>query len=310
MRAAMEASQEEANKGPPPTKKSVLNSLEESCLDLEDVQNGNDSCTICLEAQHVGDLAVKLPCGHCFHKACVWPWLVQHCTCPVCRLELNDGGAHASNREKAMRRAHTRNMESRRISHAQTVAEQRKRMQQLDREERRISNSSHTSRGANSSNPEMRARDAGGEGKESKSASPGKKRRRIHSQGSEKSNSSNSPPASVASHSGASIDAEEDPVQSLASTLIASGIPAASMQKLLGKLGLSGRVTGAVEKRHLAYEVALASSQRHLQTLKVSELRRRAKKLNIDISTCFDKRGIVELLQESVLALIGEEMRW
>ena len=48
----------------------------------------NKECLICLEEQKLGSLACKLQCGHLFHKDCVKEWLQKHCTCPVCRFEL------------------------------------------------------------------------------------------------------------------------------------------------------------------------------------------------------------------------------
>jgi hypothetical protein len=326
MRAAMEASQrEEANKGPPPTKRSVLAGLKETCLDLEDVQNGNDVCTICLDEQHVGDLAIKLNCGHCFHKKCVWPWLEQHCTCPVCRLELNDGGAGASSREKAMRRAHHRNMETRRKSHAQTVAEQRQRMETMQREERegRQRQESDGGGGGGGSGSGGGCEKEGARGEEGKGSSPEKKRRRYDGTSSSSPSSSNNhnhkaEAAGAASAAAASsepvdddsVSSNDDPAQVMASALLASGISIGSMRGLLNNLGLEDRAAGALEKRELAYAMALACSRDHLLTLNVSELRRRARGMRVDISTCFDKRGIVEVLHEAVVVMVEQGTRW
>jgi hypothetical protein len=147
MQAAMAASLRESQRpsptheetqggGPPPTEKSVLAQLHETCLDMDDLANGNENCTVCFERQHVGDLAIKLKCGHCFHKGCVWPWLEKHSTCPVCRLELNTSSTNSmGRREEIMRKAHLKNIEQRRKQHTQTVAESRQRMQKMAREE-------------------------------------------------------------------------------------------------------------------------------------------------------------------------------
>eukprot|EP00946_MAST-07B_sp_MAST-7B-sp1_P001345 g1345.t1 len=334
MRAAMEASQEEANKGAPPTKRSVLNRLRETCLDLEDVQNGNDVCTICLDEQHVGDLAIKLKCGHCFHKKCVWPWLEQHCTCPVCRLEHNDeatGATGASSREKAMRRAHHRNVETRRKSHAQTVAEQRQRMEMMEREERE-GRRRQESGGVGEAGGKKKGAQAGGEGKDGDEGkgSPEKKRRR-YADGSTSpsrpsfSNSDYEAGAASMAASGAAVSSsrteygdanftssssDDGPAWAMASALLASGISIGSMRGLLENLGLGGHAVGALEKRDLAHTLALACSRDHLLTLKVSELRRRARELRVDIYTCFDKRGIVEVLHDAVVVVVEQGTRW
>ncbi|CAO2836475.1 unnamed protein product [Amaranthus hypochondriacus] len=46
-------------------------------------------CSICLAEYHKEDVLRILPyCGHYFHIKCIDIWLLQHCTCPVCRISL------------------------------------------------------------------------------------------------------------------------------------------------------------------------------------------------------------------------------
>ena len=45
-------------------------------------------CAICLVDFEIDSPARALPCGHCFHEACISRWLHGHHTCPVCRYEL------------------------------------------------------------------------------------------------------------------------------------------------------------------------------------------------------------------------------
>jgi hypothetical protein len=47
---------------------------------------GLSECSICLDAQ--GGISRKLPCNHCFHKACIDPWLIKEDSCPNCRAKL------------------------------------------------------------------------------------------------------------------------------------------------------------------------------------------------------------------------------
>ncbi len=48
-------------------------------------------CPVCLDDTKVGDMVVALLCKHLFHYDCIYPWLKECCTCPVCRTPLEDG---------------------------------------------------------------------------------------------------------------------------------------------------------------------------------------------------------------------------
>lgn len=45
-------------------------------------------CAVCIEAYRLNDVVRVLPCKHVFHKLCVDPWLNEHCTCPMCKLNI------------------------------------------------------------------------------------------------------------------------------------------------------------------------------------------------------------------------------
>ncbi|XP_040429402.1 E3 ubiquitin-protein ligase RNF130 isoform X3 [Cygnus olor] len=47
-----------------------------------------DHCAVCIESYKQNDVVRILPCKHVFHKACVDPWLNEHCTCPMCKLNI------------------------------------------------------------------------------------------------------------------------------------------------------------------------------------------------------------------------------
>ena len=49
----------------------------------------DDKCMICQDDYQQNDTLRKLRCGHCFHKACVDPWLLQSDLCPVCRKTID-----------------------------------------------------------------------------------------------------------------------------------------------------------------------------------------------------------------------------
>ncbi|KAM7211724.1 hypothetical protein V8F06_012904 [Rhypophila decipiens] len=49
----------------------------------------SSSCAICTEDLVDGSQVRSLPCGHCFHPACVESWLLGFSTtCPLCRVDL------------------------------------------------------------------------------------------------------------------------------------------------------------------------------------------------------------------------------
>ncbi|XP_062856597.1 E3 ubiquitin-protein ligase RNF130 isoform X2 [Trichomycterus rosablanca] len=45
-------------------------------------------CAVCIEGYQLNDIVRVLPCKHVFHKMCVDPWLNEHCTCPMCKLNI------------------------------------------------------------------------------------------------------------------------------------------------------------------------------------------------------------------------------
>lgn len=45
-------------------------------------------CAVCIESYKLNDTVRILPCKHVFHKGCVDPWLNEHCTCPMCKLNI------------------------------------------------------------------------------------------------------------------------------------------------------------------------------------------------------------------------------
>lgn len=42
-------------------------------------------CPICLQEIELGSTVIYLGCEHCFHKECIYRWLEEKTTCPVCR---------------------------------------------------------------------------------------------------------------------------------------------------------------------------------------------------------------------------------
>ncbi|XP_043918217.1 RING finger protein 150 [Protopterus annectens] len=47
-----------------------------------------DNCAVCIEGYKANDIVRILPCRHLFHKTCVDPWLLDHRTCPMCKMNI------------------------------------------------------------------------------------------------------------------------------------------------------------------------------------------------------------------------------
>ncbi|XP_038063377.1 RING finger protein 150-like [Patiria miniata] len=48
----------------------------------------SETCPVCLEGYKASDLVRVLPCKHYYHKYCVDQWLIEHRTCPMCKLNI------------------------------------------------------------------------------------------------------------------------------------------------------------------------------------------------------------------------------
>lgn len=46
-------------------------------------------CAVCLEKFRLNEPGVRqLPCDHFFHTECIFPWLQNNASCPVCRAQI------------------------------------------------------------------------------------------------------------------------------------------------------------------------------------------------------------------------------
>ncbi|ETW01067.1 hypothetical protein H310_06694 [Aphanomyces invadans] len=59
-------------------------------LDRTPSRSSSDTCVVCLEPQTHQE-AVHLHCGHSFHNDCLFRWLVDNLSCPLCRQYANHG---------------------------------------------------------------------------------------------------------------------------------------------------------------------------------------------------------------------------
>lgn len=67
---------------------SQLEEIPKATITQEDV-DGQGQCAVCFDDYKVNEQDVrKLPCTHLFHEKCIFPWLKNNATCPVCRARM------------------------------------------------------------------------------------------------------------------------------------------------------------------------------------------------------------------------------
>lgn len=54
----------------------------------KELQGDGECCAICIEPYRVPEVLRMLPCSHEFHKNCIDPWLLEHRTCPMCKMDI------------------------------------------------------------------------------------------------------------------------------------------------------------------------------------------------------------------------------
>ncbi|TDG99427.1 hypothetical protein EPR50_G00194150 [Perca flavescens] len=54
----------------------------------QETESDFDNCAVCIEGYKANDVVRILPCRHLFHKSCVDPWLLDHRTCPMCKMNI------------------------------------------------------------------------------------------------------------------------------------------------------------------------------------------------------------------------------
>ncbi|KAI3712364.1 hypothetical protein L1987_70918 [Smallanthus sonchifolius] len=75
------------SQGPPPATRSAIDSMPTIKITNRHL-NADSHCPVCKDKFEWGCKARQMPCNHIYHSGCIEPWLVQHNSCPVCRVEL------------------------------------------------------------------------------------------------------------------------------------------------------------------------------------------------------------------------------
>ncbi|CAO1443638.1 unnamed protein product [Diamesa hyperborea] len=73
---------------PLPLTEEEMNNIQKEIITIEQVE-ANQQCAVCLENFDLEEVARKLNCTHYYHESCIFSWVKQHSTCPVCRKYLN-----------------------------------------------------------------------------------------------------------------------------------------------------------------------------------------------------------------------------
>ncbi|KAJ8982993.1 hypothetical protein NQ317_001434 [Molorchus minor] len=70
--------------------KKALSKIPTKSLKSEDkeMQGDCECCAVCIEPYKLSETLRILPCGHEFHKNCIDPWLLDHRTCPMCKMDI------------------------------------------------------------------------------------------------------------------------------------------------------------------------------------------------------------------------------
>ena len=90
-----------------------VSEVKEIKQNVEDNDNNNKKCVICLCEFEIGDQVSALPCLHVFHTECIASWIKKHLQCPICKFEVtlksliggfyessNSGSSEANNQIK------------------------------------------------------------------------------------------------------------------------------------------------------------------------------------------------------------------
>ncbi|KAL1460083.1 hypothetical protein WDU94_012022 [Cyamophila willieti] len=70
--------------------KKALSKIPTKHIKGEDKECSGDGecCAICIEFYKTSDVVRILPCKHEYHKGCIDPWLLEHRTCPMCKMDI------------------------------------------------------------------------------------------------------------------------------------------------------------------------------------------------------------------------------
>lgn len=69
--------------------KKALSKIPTKTIKSDDKEiNDTECCAICIEPYKTSEVLRILPCTHEFHRSCIDPWLLEHRTCPMCKMDI------------------------------------------------------------------------------------------------------------------------------------------------------------------------------------------------------------------------------
>lgn len=106
MRELLVSVMEDPMNGTPPASEDAIRNL--STINVVPKTDAEEetmpACPICTETFEFNEPAKKMPCAHIFHADCVIPWLKRHCSCPLCREEIQSNDADYEDLKRARKR--------------------------------------------------------------------------------------------------------------------------------------------------------------------------------------------------------------
>ncbi|KAL3530120.1 hypothetical protein ACH5RR_009442 [Cinchona calisaya] len=92
--------------GPAPAPRSAIDGMPTIKISQRHL-NSDSHCPVCKDKFELGTEARQMPCNHIYHSDCIVPWLVQHNSCPVCRVELPSLGSGSAHTNRSSRSGNT-----------------------------------------------------------------------------------------------------------------------------------------------------------------------------------------------------------
>lgn len=71
-----------------PASRSAVKALEKFRYERSSEDEDNPKCMVCMEEVMSGSYLTRMPCSHVYHFGCIFRWLHNNHTCPLCRFKL------------------------------------------------------------------------------------------------------------------------------------------------------------------------------------------------------------------------------